>query len=570
MSQAPPVELDPINLEIYWNRLLTICDEAVTSLIRTAFSTIVRESRDCVSVIMDIDGDLIAENRGSVPAFVGCLSPAMKDLLGYFPLETWKPGDIVMTNDPWMGTGHRPDIVMVAPVFRGEKLVAFSGNVAHAADIGGVVWAADCRSVFEEGIGIPPLKLFKAGELNEDILETIRYNVRVPDMVVGDIFAQVSSLEVSGARLAEFMEETDLYDLRVVGEPIQNLGERAMRRAIEQLPDGEYHGITYLDGYKEPLQIEARVTVRGEELDVDFSGTSDQVDEGGINVPYNYTQAYTTYPLKCLLDPYTLRTSGSFRSIKVYAPEGCILNARYPAAVNARTLVGDTICNVIFMALARVMPERVIAESGTTPPLRIFVSGTDRDRRPFLFHLFANGGMGARPDADGLACTPYPTNIQCASMEVMECEAPLLVWKKEIAEDSGGAGKFTGGQGQDMVIEVTSDQPVTLSVISEKWDFPPLGRAGGQPARANRAEKVQGEGPIPRKGRTLLMPGDVLQLSFAGGGGHGPAGERDHQQVLQDLRDGLISEKVARDTYGVDQNVIDNARQTWHESDGKR
>ena len=560
MRQLEAGQLDPISLEIYWNRLLAICDEAVTSLIRTAFSTIVRESRDCVSVLLDIDANLIAENRGSVPAFVGCMSPAMKDLLRYFPLETWHPGDIVMTNDPWMGTGHRPDIVMVAPVFYKGELVAFSGNVAHAADIGGVIWSADCRSVFEEGIGIPPLRLFSSGKLNEDLLEIIRYNVRVPDMVVGDLYAQVAALEISGERLLEFMEETDMRDLRVVGEPIQNLGEAATRRAIGELPDGVYHGVTYLDGYLQPLKIEASITIKGEEIDVDFTGTSDQVDEGGINVPYNYTQAYTTYPLKCLLDPFTYRTSGSFRPIRVFAPEGCILNARYPVAVNARTLTGDAICNAVFEALAPVLPERVIAESGTTPPLRIFVSGEGRNQLPFTFHLFANGGMGARPNADGLSCTPYPTNIQCASMEIMESLAPLLVWKKELARDSGGPGRFLGGLGQDMVIEVTSEKPVTLSVISEKWDFPPLGRGGGLPARANRAEKVVGEGPVPRKGRTQLMPGEVIKLSFAGGGGYGPPKERDRQKVLEDLQDGLISEAAARDVYGLDESPIPGSR----------
>ena len=553
--------LDAISLEIYWNRLLAICDEAVTGLVRTAFSTIVRESRDCVSVILDVDGDLIAENRGSVPAFVGCLSPCMKDLLRCFPLETWKPGDIVMTNDPWMGTGHRPDIVMVAPVFHDGRIVAFSGNVAHAADIGGVVWAADCHTVHEEGIGIPPLKLSKAGELNEDILSTIRYNVRVPDMVVGDLFAQMSALEISGARLADFMAETGMEDLRVVGAPIQDLGEKAMRRAIAELPNGAYAGVTYLDGYDRPLKIYAAITVQDDEIDVDFTGTSDQVDDGGINVPYNYTQAYTTYPLKCLLDPHTTRTSGSFRPITVRAPEGCILNCRYPAAVNARTLTGDTICNVVFMALSDVLPQRVIAESGTTPPLRIFVSGTGLDEVPFTFHLFANGGMGARPTADGLHCTPYPTNIQCASMEVMESVAPLLVWKKELAPDSGGPGRYMGGLGQDMTVEVISDKPVTLSVISEKWDFPPLGRAGGMAARANRAEKVMGEGPLPRKGRTQLLPGDVINLSFAGGGGYGPPAERDPARVVEDLRDGLISEARARNVFGVDVNTsVDDRR----------
>ena len=460
----------------------------------------------------------------------------MKDLLRYFPLETWHPGDVVMTNDPWLGTGHRPDIAMVAPVFRDGKLAAFSGNVAHAADIGGVVWSADCRSVFEGGDWHSSLKVVQGWGLERDLLETIRYNVRVPDMVVGDIFAQVASLEISGARLLEFLDERDIRDLRVVGEPIQALGERAMRQAIRQLPDGTYHGVTFLDGYDHPLRIEAAITVHGEEMDVDFTGTSDQVDEGGINVPYNYTQAYTTYPLKCLLDPYTTRTSGSFRPIKVSAPEGCILNARYPAAVNARTLTGDTICNVVFEALGQVLPERVIAESGTTLPFGSMSreKGTTNSPSPSIFSLMAVWVRGPTPMVYR-ACRIQPTSsaphgshgVPRSPTRLEKGTGSRLGWCGQIPWRLG-PGYGDRGDRREVCDPIGYIGKVGLPTQrARRWP----------PARANRAEKIVGEGPpFLGRGRTQLMPGEVIKLSFAGGGGFGLPKERDREKVLEDVK----------------------------------
>ena len=422
----------------------------------------------------------------------------------------------------------------------------------------------------EEGIGIPPLKLYKAGDLNQDILDTIRYNVRVPDMVVGDLFAQVAALEISGARLVDFMSETGMGDLRDVGAPIQDLGERAMRRAIAELPDGSYEGVTYLDGYDQPLKIQATITVRGDEIDVDFTGTSDQVDGGGINVPYNYTQAYTTYPLKCLLDPHTTRTSGSFRPITVRAPEGCILNCRYPAAVNARTLTGDTICNVVFMGLADVLPHRVIAESGTTPPLRIFVSGIARDDTPSPSTSSPTAAWAPGPPPTA-STAPLPhqhpvrlhggDGVGGSPAGVEEGAGPGL-GRPRALHGRPGPGHDHGGGLRQAGDPLGHLREVGLS---------PLGRAGGMAARANRAEKVMGEGPLPRKGRTQLLPGDVINLSFAGGGGYGPPAERDPAQVKEDLRDGLISEARARSVFGLDADPPGTAEvETSARIDGRR
>ena len=547
-------EFDPITLEIFWNRLIAITDQAAATLVRTSFSTIVRESNDYACVLMDINADGLAENRGSIPSFVGCLPRTTKHFLKYFPPEEWRPGDVVVTNDPWMGTGHRPDVTMAAPVFRNGKLVAFTGSIAHWADIGGTLWSADCHSVFEEGIGIPPMKLMLEGKPNDHLLEIIYHNVRLPQQVMGDLFAQVAAAEVSGQRLVEFMDEYNLEDLTALSRAIQDRAEEAMRRAISKVPDGVYRETVNLDGFDEPLQIQCAVTVKGEEMEVDFTGTSEQVDKGGINTVFNYTWAYTTYTLKCLLEPTGSRTDGSYRPVKVFAPEGSLLNTTYPMPVNVRNLVGHCVSSALFGALGPALPDQVIADSGATPSFRTTFSGYKEDGQPFTFMLFANGGMGARPTMDGLPCTPFPTNSTAASIEVMEALAPLRVWKKQIRQDSGGAGKFRGGYGQDIVIEMTSPQPITISVISERWDFPPQGLMGGRPGVPTRVAMVNGEQPMPRKGKAQLLPGDIVQLSYAGGGGYGPPEEREIEQVQQDLRDELISPEVANSVYGLDHN----------------
>ena len=550
-------EFDPVTLEILWNRLISIADQSATTLVRSSFSTVVRESNDYACVLMDRNGDTLAENRGSIPSFVGTMSRTVKHFLHRFPPETWKPGDVVITNDPWMGTGHRPDFSMATPVFLNGELVAFSGIIAHASDVGGSIFSADNRSVFEEGLGVPPMKLFSEGKPNEDLFQMIRYNVRVPEPVIGDFMAMVAGCEVAGRQLVSFMDEYGVEMLEALSQNIQSRAEDVMRQAIRKLPDGTYSHTISLDGFDDPIQIACAITIDKDELEVDFQGTSEQVDQGGVNVVYAYTWAFTTYPLKCVLDPLTYRNEGSYRPFSIKAPEGSILNATYPRAVSSRHLTGHCITAAVFGALAPVIPDTVLADSGSTPQYISFFSGVDGAMRPFSLMQFLSGGMGASTTEDGVHCCPFPTNSVPGSVEVSESVSPLVFWKKELLTDSGGPGRYRGGCGQDVVIEVNSPTRSELSVMSERWDFPAEGLSGGKAGgRAGAFGIANGsnsdERTLPSKGRTALGPGEVIHLVTAGGGGYGDPEERDLELVINDLRNNIISETAAKEIYGID------------------
>lgn len=547
-----PVEtFDPITLEVYWNRLISIADEAATGLLRTAFSTIVRESNDFATVVMDRNGDSIAENTGGIASFSCILPKTTKSFLERFPAETWRPGDCVITNDPWLATGHLPDFTAVSPIFHKGRLVGFAGSISHSPDVGGALWSADCRELFEEGIRIPPARLFRAGERNEQLVELLTANVRIPGPVMGDLEAQVVANEVAVRRLAEFLEDTGLEDLQGLSAALQERADQAMRRAIAEVPDGVYCATLDADGFDEQrTHIACRVTVRGERMHIDFAGTSPQIDRG-INCVLNYTHAYAVYPVKCALDPFTPRNEGSYQAITVDAPEGSILNPRFPAPCSARQLTGHLLAGVIYEALAGVLPDKVMAESGGAPTMRALFSGQNRAGDRFSQVLFASGGMGACPHRDGLPTTAFPTNVGAGSIEAYESVAPLLVWRKQLRPDSGGAGRFRGGLGQEVEIEVRTSAPVRLSLLSDRRDHPAKGLLGGGPGAPAVIEIDDGTRPHP-KSRSSVDPGRRVRLFYAGGGGFGDPRERDPQAVLADLRDGYITAEAARRDYGVE------------------
>jgi len=557
MYKGSSKEFDPITLEVLWNRLISIADQSATTLVRTSFSTQVRECNDYACVLLDRNGDTLAENSGSIPAFVGTMSRTVKHFLNRFPPETWNPGDVVITNDPWMGSGHRPDFSIVSPVFRDGSLVAFTGIIAHASDVGGSIFSADNRSVFEEGLGIPPMKLFSAGVPNEELFELVRYNVRVPEQVTGDFMAMVAGCELAGQQLIDLMDEYGVKMLEMLSEQIQARAEVVMRKAIRGLPDGVYEHSISLDGFDEPIIISCAITISDDTLEVDFTNTSEQVDQGGLNVVYAYTWAFTTYPLKCLLDPFTYRNEGSYRPFKIKAPEGSILNATYPRAVSSRHLTGHCITAAVFGALAPILPDSVIADSGSTPQYISFFSGVTREEEPFSMMLFLSGGMGASTNADGPHCSPFPSNPVPGSVEVAESVAPLVVWKKELKTDSGGAGTYRGGCGVAMEIEVTSPNRSELSVISERWDFPAQGLNGGNEGGRACAESIGPEKRLlPQKGRTVLDTGEIIELTTAGGGGFGNPEERSIKKVMEDLKNELISEDAANHFYRLNERQL--------------
>jgi N-methylhydantoinase B len=370
------IEYDPISVEILWGRLIAIVDEAANALMRSAFSTIAREAKDFACVLMDDKGNSLAESTASIPCFNATLPNTLKHFLEKYPKEDWKPGDVVVTNDPWMGTGHLPDFTIATPIFVKGKLAAFAGTIAHASDIGGTLLGADTQEVFQEGLRIPIMKLVKEGKISEDAVEIIRANVRVPDQVMGDLHAQITAAEVLERGLLDLMGEQKLDDLSSIAAITQGLAEESMRRAIKRwIPEGVYTYSLETDGYDGPLIIKASITVKDGEITVDYTGTSAQLDGCAVNSPMCYTYAYTAYPIKCAIDPDVPRNDGSYRPVKVIAPLGTVVNPRFPAAVNARHLTGHFLSSVIYGALCQVIPDKVIAESGGAPNLRGLFSG---------------------------------------------------------------------------------------------------------------------------------------------------------------------------------------------------
>ncbi len=542
--------IDPVSLEILWSRFIAVADEAATTLVRTSFSPTVRESNDYACVLFDAAGHAIAENTIGIPSFNMTLSRTLAHFLQMRPLKSWRPGDVGITNDPWLATGHLPDVTVVAPIFIGERLVAWSGSVAHMVDIGGIPWSADGRQVFEEGLRIPPMMLFREGKPNEDLLQLIRANNRLPDQVIGDLMAMVSAGRIGEARLVELMSEVGVEDLTEISAEIRSRAERSMRAAIKAIPDGTYRSALDMDGAPdEPIHLEVTVTVAGDEMTVDYAGTSPQV-LGALNTVMNYTEAYSCYPLKCLLDPTTPRNDGSYKPIRVKAPEGSILNPRFPAAVNARQLVGHVLSGMLFDALSTAIPQRIIGESGSAPTLRCVVSGIAASGLPFSSILFLNGGMGARPDIDGLATTCFPSTVMAGAMEAVEAVSPLRIWRKEFAVDSGGAGRFRGGLGQELEVEVLSATSAIVSLFVERTRNPARGVVGGKQGGGSRVEingKCDG---FPLKGRSRIAAGDRIFVRYSGGGGYGDPRERDRDAVRADVEAGIVSAQAARDVYG--------------------
>ncbi len=532
---------DAITLEILWSRLISIADEAAAALLRTAFSTIVRESNDFATVLMDANGDSISENTGGIASFSCILPKTTKHFLAKFPAETWRPGDCVITNDPWLATGHLPDITAVTPIFFKDRLVGFAGSIAHSPDVGGALWSADCRELFEEGIRIPPTRIIRGGERQQALLDFFLANVRLPDQVMGDLEAQITANEVCAARVQEFLGDSDLDDLVSLGRALHARADRAMRSAIAALPDGTWRSVIEADGFDEAVtRIACAVTIAGDRMILDFDGTSQQIDRG-INCVMNYTHAYAVYPVKCALDPFTPRNEGSYQAIEVKAPEGSILNPRFPAACSARQLTGHLLAGAIYKALAPALPDKIIAECGGAPTMRCLFSGLDRHGDRFSQILFASGGMGAAPHRDGLPTTAFPTNAGAGSIEAFESVAPLVVWKKQFRPDSGGPGRFRGGLGQEAEIEVRAPQPLRLSLLSDRRDHPADGVLGGAPGA--KAEIVMSDGTRPHpKSRTMIGPGMRLVMRYPGGGGYGPPAERDAEALAADLRDGVVTD----------------------------
>jgi N-methylhydantoinase B len=538
--------LDPVTLEILWSRLVTVTNEQAAALQRTSFTPIVRESGDLSAAVFDARGLMLAQAVTGTPGHINSLATAMHHFLAAFPPETLQQGDVLITNDPWMTSGQLNDLSVVTPVFRHSKLIGFFGNTCHAMDIGGRGLSADAGEVYEEGLSIPITKLFSAGAPNEELLRILGANVRTPYEVLGDVHAQVAGNQVGVSRLLEYLDDFGLDDLEDLGAEILSRSERAMREAISKLPDGTYVKTIHTDGLDEPVTIRCTVRVDGDEILVDYEGSSAQVDRG-MNVVLNYTAAYTSYAVKCAVTPEVPHNDGSFRPVTTIAPEGSILNPRFPAAVAARHIVGHFLPHAVLGALAQIIPERVVAEGAGNIWLTT-VRGAGRDR--FVTVFFAAGGMGARPTKDGLSCHSFPSGIATAPVEIIETTSPLVIRRKELRPDSGGPGKFRGGLGQTIEVEVRTGEPFIVSSLSDRMKFAAEGYIGGKPGGKGSFRTSTGTRPNIKLSQRFPA-GTSFTLELPGGGGFYDPLERDPRAVADDVAEGLVSPRSAQQDYGM-------------------
>jgi N-methylhydantoinase B len=465
----------------------------------------VREAGDLSAGIFDKQGRMLAQAVTGTPGHINTMAQAVADMLEVHPPETLQDGDVLLTNNPWAVSGHRHDITVVTPVFKDGEPVAYFASTCHAADIGGRGLTTEGRDVYEEGLGLPWVKYHKAGEVAPAIEAIIRENVRLPEVVLGDLRAQITGGEVATRRL----HSLDL-DVNALADEILGRSEAAVRDAIRQVPDGRYSHEVWLDGFEAPLPIRCTVTVANDELTCDFAGTA-PAQARGINVVLNYTAAYAIYAVTCGLSSEIPHNAGSFRPIHVTAPEGCLLNAQPPQPVAARHIIGHFATPAVMGALGQAIP---LPAEGATGLWGVNIQGTER---PWAQTFFLSGGMGAGPEWDGLDATAFPSGVQAVPVEVIEATTPVRILEKSLIADSGGGGKHRGGRGQR--VRLTVDEAAHVSVMAERTRQGAPGRDGGEAGRPGRVV-LEGE-QQPAKAAFGMSPGEELELELPGGGGWG-------------------------------------------------
>ena len=540
------MSIDPVSLGIMWDRLISISDEIVETLVRTSFSTIVREGYDLSVFLFDRDAQMMVQGTRSIPVFIGTAPVTLAHMLAKFPTYTLAPGDVVITNDPMIGTGHLFDISVMRPVHKSGRLIGYTMSITHLPDIGGMGFSAAATEMFHEGLRIPICKLFNAGRIDPFLIELIRANVRTPEQVIGDVMANVSCNEVGAAQLLDFMDEYGIDDLVPLSAAIRAQSEKAMRDRIRTIPDGLYTNRIAFEALDQTLHLACAIRKQDTSVAIDFAGSSGTV-RSGINVPFCYSRAMALYSIKCLTAPTIPNNGGSAAPVTVTAPEGCILNAQPPSPTAGRHIVGHFVTSLIFGALAEAVPDRVQADTGLINI--ITVQGRHPDGTPITTLYFVAGGFGALDGLDGYACLPGPSNMACVPVEVWESRTGLTVESKRLRMDSGGAGQWRGGLGQEIVLRNDTGHPMTVFSMANRTQFPAKGLAGGLNG-ALREHRINGE-LINPQGRRDLAPGDRLTMLEAGGGGIGDPRARARESVATDLRDGFISAAAASELYGL-------------------
>jgi len=549
------IEADPVSLEIMWARLVTVVEEMWHTIVRTAFSLIVSEAQDFATDLLDPDGESLAHSPRAMPVFNLTVPIAVKALLRKYPAATLRPGDVLITNDPWLCAGHLFDIAVVTPVFRDGVLVALTATVGHVGDIGGTKDSLRAREVYDEGFQIPPMYLYRAGQPNEDLFTLLGENVRKPEEVLGDVHSFVAANQLGADRLLQFMADYGMHDLRALAAVVQNRSEQAVREAIRRLPDGVYTSEIHNNPLGTRLRYPLKVTVAGDSVELDFEGAPPQQAQGGLNCTWSYAAAHATYPLKCILSPGVRSNAGCYRPFTVKLPARSILNCDRPASVNLRTRTGWYIAPNIFRALAGAAPDQV--QSATGLPHAINIYGRDGDGTLYADHFFMGGGQGACSRTDGKSALLYPTSASNTSIELMETRAPVLVIEKSLVADSGGAGRNRGGLGVRTRIRKLRDDglPTLFSVYPEGVGISNDGLFGGHAGGGVRGVVLNADGDVVHDCGTgelvtLSDATNIVEVQLAGGSGYGDPRQRARRDLDRDVADGYVTPDAAAREYG--------------------
>ena len=538
-------------LHVMWNRLLSVVEEQGQALIRAAFSPIVRECGDISAGIFDLRGRMLAQAVTGTPGHINTMAEAVKTLLTLFPVEAMEPGDIYVTNDPWIASGHLNDFLLLMPVFHEDRVIGFTSCTSHLVDLGGKGMGPEGTDIFDEGLRVPPCKLVNAGEINALLVDIVKANSREPIANEGDIYALIACCETGSARLSGMMAEFGLDHLDPLADHIIETSRRGTLAAIAEVPQGVYRNRLMVDGYENDIELFATLKVEAEGITLDFEGTSG-CSRYGINVPLNYATAYSVFAMRCIIGPEIPNNAGSLDPFRVVGPEGCILNAVAPAPVAMRHTLGQMTPDLVFGCLHQALPDRVPAEGASAMydlPLRNAPEVAREGGDVFAIEFVHNGGTGARPAKDGLSATAYPSGVLGSQVEISESVAPVLIKRRELRPDSGGAGRMRGGLGQHIEVESANGNPFLLFLSVERVKYPAMGRAGGQAGMPGRIRVGDGE-DLPSKGEVRVEAGETLIFETPGGGGFGPPSERARDAVARDVEDRVVSAHVARASYG--------------------
>lgn len=541
-------------LQVMWNRLLAVVEEQGQALIRAAFSPIVRECGDISAGIFDLQGRMLAQAVTGTPGHINTMAEAVKTLRSRFDVGGMNPGDIYLTNDPWIASGHLNDFLLMMPVFHNDAVIGFTSCTSHLVDLGGLGMGPEGADIYDEGLLIPPCKLMDQGVLNALLMEIVKANSREPIANEGDIYALIACCETGAVRLSGMMEEFGIPDLDALADYIIETSYQGTIDAISELPKGTWQSVLTVDGYEKEIDLHAALTIADDHVLLDFSGTSG-LSNKGINVPLNYATAYSVFALRCIIGPDIPNNAGSLAPFQVTAPSNCILNAHAPAPVAMRHTLGQMTPDLVYGCLSQAVPDKVPAEGASCMydlPLRHVAETALSGGEKFALELVFSGGTGARPGLDGLSATAFPSGVWGSQVETTEAVAPVVFTRRELKQDSGGPGRHRGGLGQHIELKTSNGEDFLVFLSVERVLNPANGRHGGMAGAPGRI-RIGHDGPdLPSKGEFRVKAGETLVFETPGGGGIGAPRERCDEAIQRDLNEGLISSKAARDIYGAD------------------